>query len=156
MTARRIQALCILAWAVVVMLWKRVFGRGPRGLALFHANFAADGLFSLTPDERKAMGSFGRCIACARCNAGDGERMIRSAGAYPGTMSLMLAASRGMPDFGFAAPALTWITDDELAEKERICPADVPMRQIAAFVRAHRDAGAGGGPPLSSDEPVVR
>src|SRR4051794_15955069 len=134
---RRFQALCLLTWAVLVLLAKRLFGRGPRGLALFQANFAAEGLAPVDPSERAAFGAFSRCIACGRCNTGDGERMARSEGAYPGTMSLMLTASRSMPDFDMAEEALAFITDDVLAEKERICPTGVPMRKIAAFVRAH-------------------
>jgi hypothetical protein len=50
-------------------------------------------------------------------------------------MSLMLASSRSLPDFVAASEALVWISDEELAEKERICPALVPMRRIAAFIR---------------------
>jgi hypothetical protein len=32
---------------------------------------------------------------------------------------------------------LHWISDDELAAKERVCPTVVPMRRIAAFVRQY-------------------
>jgi hypothetical protein len=51
-------------------------------------------------------------------------------------MALMLASSRNLPDFPAASEALPWITDDELAEKERLCPVGVPMRRIAAFIRS--------------------
>jgi hypothetical protein len=48
----------------------------------------------------------------------------------------MLASSRSLPDFAAASEALEWISDEELAEKERTCPTLVPMRRIAAFIRA--------------------
>jgi hypothetical protein len=51
-------------------------------------------------------------------------------------MALMLASSRSLPDFPAANEALEWISDEELAEKERLCPVLVPMRRIAAFIRA--------------------
>jgi hypothetical protein len=50
-------------------------------------------------------------------------------------MALMLASSRSLTDFPAASEALQWISDEELAEKERLCPVLVPMRRIAAFIR---------------------
>jgi hypothetical protein len=51
-------------------------------------------------------------------------------------MALMIASSRSLPDFPVASVALRWISDDELAKKETLCPVEVPMRRIAAFIRA--------------------
>ncbi len=137
MNSRKLHALFLLAWAFVLMLLKKIFRRGPRGLALFQANFAAEGLSSVDPAERTELPTYSRCIACGRCNAGDGARIVASRGAYPGTMALMLASSRSMPEFGAAKEALAWISDEELAQKEATCPTGVPMRRIATFVRAH-------------------
>ena len=136
MTSGRLYALFLLARALLTTIMKRLFGGGLRGLALFEANFEAEHLSKVDPDERRELPSFSRCIACGLCNRGDGARIARSHGAYPGTMSLMLASSRSLPDFAAAGEALAWITDDELAEKERLCPALVPMRRIAGFIRA--------------------
>jgi succinate dehydrogenase/fumarate reductase-like Fe-S protein len=137
MTTARLHALVILSWALVVMLLKKVFRVGPRGLALFRANYEAEHLSSISPAERDELAGYGRCIACARCNAGDAARIAESRGAYPGTMSLMLASSRNLPDFAAASEALRFISDEELAEKESICPAGVPMRKVARFIRHH-------------------
>jgi succinate dehydrogenase/fumarate reductase-like Fe-S protein len=137
MPAARVHALFVLAWAFVVMLLKKVFHAGPRGIALFRANFEAEHLSSLTSAERAELPSYSRCIACGRCNAGDGERIAASKGAYPGTMALMVASSRSLPDLAAASEALRWISDDDLVRKEAQCPTSVPMRRIAAFIRAH-------------------
>jgi hypothetical protein len=137
MSAARLHALVLLAWAFVLMLVKKIFATGPRGLALFRANFQSERLTSLSAEERRDINSFGRCIACGRCDAGDGERIAASKGAYPGTMALMLASSRSMPDFGAALDALAFVSDEDLAQKERLCPARVPMRKVAAFIRTH-------------------
>jgi hypothetical protein len=127
----------LLAWALLVMVAKKVFGRGPRGLALFQANFRAERLTSLNAAERGEIATFSRCIACGRCDAGDADRIAASRGAYPGTMALMVASSRSMPDFGATLEALGFISDEELAHKETLCPTRVPMRRIAAFIRSH-------------------
>ena len=136
LTSGRIQALFLLARALLVTIWKRLFGRGLRGLALFEANFEAEHLSKVDPAERAELPRFSRCIACGRCNVGDGARIAHSHGAYPGTMALMLASSRSLPDFPVAAEALHWISEAELADKEALCPTGVPMRRIAAFIRA--------------------
>lgn len=131
----RLHALLLLAWALVVTLFRRAFGRGPRGLALFRANYDADRLPPVTAEERIELGGFSGCIACGRCDRGDGPRIASSKGAFPGTMSLMLACSRSMPDYDAAVRAFAYVTDEELAEKEGLCPTGVPMRRIATFVR---------------------
>jgi len=136
MTSGRLYALFLLGKAFLATIAKRLFGGGMSGLALFEANFEAEHLSKVDPEERSELPSFSRCIACGLCNRGDGARIARSHGAYPGTMSLMLASSRSLPDFAAASEALAWISDEELAEKERVCPARVPMRRIAAFIRA--------------------
>jgi hypothetical protein len=116
---------------------KKVLGVGPRGLPLFEANFRAERLTSLSAAERNEITTFSRCIACGRCDQGDGERIAASKGAYPGTMALMLASSRSMPDFAATLDALRFISDEDLARKERLCPTRVPMRRIAEFIRRH-------------------
>ena len=63
------------------------------------------------------------------------------------------------PDYRAAAYSFSFVTDEVLAEKEKICPTQVPFRAIARFVRDK--AGAVGGalplpprieslPPLTS------
>jgi len=94
MYSGRLHALLLLSWALLRSLAKKLFGAGPRGLALLEANYAADKLSSVTPAEREQAPERSACIACGKCDAGDGERMASSLGAYPGTMALMLAASR--------------------------------------------------------------
>ncbi len=150
MTAGRLHALLLLSWSFLVMLAKKLFGSGPRGLALFRRNFDSERLSSLGPRERDELASFSRCICCGRCERGDGGRIAASQGAYPGTMALVVASSRSLPDLAAASEALRWITDAELAEKEPLCPTDVPIRRIAAFIREHAGPSACGeaDPPL--------
>ena len=131
----RIKAILLLTWALLRTLLRRVFGRRPDGIGRFRANYDADRLPPVTPRERAQLADFGRCIACGLCDRGEGPRIAASRGEYRGVMSLMLMASRSMPDFRAAAVAFAHVSDDVLEEREQICPTRVPMRQIARFVR---------------------
>ncbi|MDF3071931.1 MAG: hypothetical protein K0R38_7532 [Polyangiaceae bacterium] len=139
----RLKAWLLLTWAMLQSLVKRLFGRAG-GIAAFRRNYDADGLPPVTADERRELSTFSRCVACGICDRGEGDRIAASGGAYRGVMPLMLSASRSMPDFRAAAYSLSFVSDDVLAEKEQSCPTEVPMRRIAAFLRAK--ANEVGGP----------
>ncbi|MEZ4227024.1 MAG: hypothetical protein R3B13_39160 [Polyangiaceae bacterium] len=132
----RLKAFLFLTWALVRTFFIRLFGGGRQGIAAFRENYDADRLPPVTPDERRVMAEFGRCIACELCNRGEGERIEGSAGAYRGVMEVVLAGSRSMPDFRAAAMSLTHVPEEALAEKEALCPARVPIREITRFVRS--------------------
>jgi hypothetical protein len=132
----RIKALWLLAFALVKTVIRRLFTRRRDGLRAFRDNYAADGLAPVTPEQRSALETFGRCIACGLCDRGESARIARSNGAYNGVMELMLAAGRSMPDFGAAALSFAHVPEEVLVEKESLCPTSVPMRAIANFVRA--------------------
>ncbi len=131
----RALALTVLAWSLVKMTVKRLFGEAT-GLARFHENYDADRLPPVDADERAKLGSFSRCIACGLCDVGEAPRIAASKGSYPGLMQLVLASSRSMPDFDAAKIALDHVPEEVLAAKEAICPTGVPFRELARFVRA--------------------
>jgi succinate dehydrogenase/fumarate reductase-like Fe-S protein len=131
----RLHALFVLAWGLIRSLMAPLLGRR-RGLADFVRSYAADRLPPLTPSERHELPSLSGCIACGLCDAGEGAAIARSNGRYAGVMDLMLASSRNMPDFDAAARSFDAVGDERLAELEMRCPARVPMRRVAAFVRA--------------------
>ncbi len=136
----RVKALVLLALALVRTLWRLAWHRHIDGLTRFRENYAEDGLTSISEEDRRAMGSFGRCIACGRCDRGDEQKVLDSHGQYKGTMGLMLAASRSMPDYRAAARGFAFLSDFELEQKESLCPTRVPMRRLAAFVRSNAAA----------------
>ena len=133
--SHRIKAVLLLSLAVLRTFFRRLFGGAKGGIRAFRAHYAPDGLSPVNAEQREAMRGFGGCIACGLCDRGERARIERSEGAYRGVMELILAASRSMPDFGAAAMGFSHVPDEVLAEKERICPTRVPMRQIAKFVR---------------------
>ncbi len=146
MVPARIRALFLLAFALLRTFFVRLLFRRD-GVAAFRANYDPDGLSPVTEEERLAMSRFSRCIACGVCDRGEADRIARSGGAYRGIMSLILAASRSMPDYRAAAYSFSFVPDDVLREKETTCPTRVPMREIARFVRTKAD-DVGGPWPL--------
>jgi succinate dehydrogenase/fumarate reductase-like Fe-S protein len=142
----RLHALVILAWALVRSLLAPFFG-GRRGLADFRRSYAPDRLPVVTPEERRILPGLSRCIACGLCDEGEGARMARSQGTYAGVMDLMLASSRNIPDFDAAVRSFDAVGESRLAELEARCPARVPMRAVASFVRAKAAEVAQGAAP---------
>jgi len=141
-----LRAVLLLAWALARTLVGNAFGLR-RGLAEFEKSYAADRLPPMSPAERRALPAFSRCIACGLCDVGEGARAAASGGAYGGVMDLMLASSRSMPDFDAAVTAFAAVGDEQLRRLEARCPTRVPMREIAAFVRAKAAEVASLAPP---------
>jgi hypothetical protein len=150
-----LKALLLLGLSLFVTVFRRLFGWGHSGISAFRANYDADGLPPVTPEERVLMVGFQRCIACGLCDHGEAERIARSGGAYRGVMALMLSGSRSMPDFRAAAYSFSFVPDSVLEGKQRVCPTDVPMVEIARFVRAKADA-VGGPLPLPASVSSLR
>lgn len=136
---QRVSALFLLAWSLVRSLLDGFFGQR-RGVKQFQANYAADRLPPVEPDERVMLPTLSGCIACGLCNVGDAVRIATSHGAYAGPMDLALASSRSMPDFDAALVSIEKTTDEDLARAEALCPTRVPLRRIVAFVRAKANA----------------
>jgi hypothetical protein len=151
----RLKAFLFLTWALVRTFFVRLFGGGRQGIAAFRENYDADRLPPVTPDERRMMTGFGRCVACELCDRGEGERIAQSGGAYRGVMAVVLAGSRSMPDFRAAAASLTHVPEEILAEKELLCPTGVPIAAIARFVRSKAaEVGYSLPAPRAGDETV--
>jgi hypothetical protein len=143
----RLKAILLLALYLLKTVGRLIFTRNKSGIAAFRANYDADGLPPVSPAERAAMPDFSRCIACGLCDRGEAARIAASGGAYRGVMALVLAGSRSMPDYRAAAYSFSFVSDEVLAEKELICPTQVPFRAIARFVR-DKAAAVGGALPL--------
>src|SRR5271156_483851 len=135
----RAYALLLLAWALVRTVITSLLG-GRRGLSDFRRSYAADPLAAVSPEERVLLPTLGGCIACGLCDVGEGARIARSGGAYAGVMDLMLASSRSMPDFHWAARSFAAVGDERPEQLEARCPTRVPMRRVAAFVRTKSQA----------------
>ncbi len=131
----RLHALLILAWALVRSLLAPLVG-ARRGLADFRRSYAADRLPPVSAEERRLFPRISGCIACGLCDVGEGAAIARSGGRYAGVMDLMLSSSRSMPEYDAAVRSFEAVGDERLATLEARCPARVPMRELAAFVKS--------------------
>ncbi len=132
----RALALALLFWSLVRVLARLLFTKQPPGIQQFHDHYGSEGLSAIDKSEREALASFSRCIACARCDFGEAERIAASDGQYPGLMQLGLASSRSMPDFDAAARGFDYVPESVLRRKVRRCPVAIPFPSLAEFVRA--------------------
>lgn len=123
----------MLGWSLVKTTFVRAFGGGDQGLATFHRKFEPDRLVALTPSQRDLLPVVSGCIACARCDD-------VSSGKYGGMMSVVLAASRSMPEFDAASIVVQRLVD-ELSPQDwdtmhSRCPARIPFDSLVAFVQS--------------------
>ena len=125
--------------ALVMTLLVRLFRRSGE-IAQFRARFDPEGLVPIEPDERRVLLSSGRCFACGLCDRGEGARRAASGGEYPGLMALVLASTRRLDDLGAAAVGFRHVPAQVLTEKEALCPARVPIGNLARLVRRHASA----------------
>lgn len=136
MLSGRALALALLFWSLVRVVARLLFTTQPPGLKQFNDNYGSEGLIPIDKSERDALSSFSRCIACARCDFGEAERIAASEGQYPGLMQLVLASSRSMPDFDAAARGFDCVPASVLRGKVKRCPVGIPFLALADFVRA--------------------
>ena len=129
-------AVALLAWSLLRVVFRNLFTKPPPGLEVFHDNYGTEGLAPIDRDERQALARFSRCIACGRCDVGEGERVAASDGEYPGLMQLVIASTRSMPDYDAAARGFAHVPGDVLRAKEPRCPVRIPFAELARFVRA--------------------
>jgi hypothetical protein len=133
--SRRVQALFLLGWSLLIVVLRRV-GRSVPGLVLFYENYGADRLTPMTEAERMDLPRYSGCIACGRCDWGEAERVAASRGAYPGLMQLVLASSRATADFDAAARGFAHVPETVLECKVARCPVQLPFPELARFVQA--------------------
>lgn len=132
----RALAAWLLGTSLVRVIVRLLFTKQAPGLEEFHENYGEDGLLAVTEEERQTMTRYSGCIACGRCDVGESERMAESEGQYPGLMQLVLASTRSMPDYDAAAKGFSYIPEEVLRAKVRLCPARIPFAELAAFVQA--------------------
>lgn len=141
MLSGRALAFVLLGWSLAKVLVGHL-RRRPPGLELFERNYGPEGLDALAPAERLELSTFSGCVACGRCDGGEGERVTGAAGAYPGMMQLVLASTRSTTDFAAARRAFAHVPLRVLQQKVLECPARIPFVTLREFVEAHAAAHA--------------
>jgi len=138
----RIFALFLLGSALVKTLLLRL-GTPRTGKLAFDETYGEEGLVAVLPDESLVLQKAGGCVACGRCDRGEGSRIAKSP-RYRGIQAFVLAGTRSMPDYSTVANDIREVPDEALVEAERECPENVPIKALADLVRgyAKRNQGA--------------
>lgn len=131
----RVTALFLLALGLLKTLLLRF---GPkRSLLLFAQHYGSEGIVVVSPQEAKQLARAGRCTACGRCDAFEGERVANSHGGYRGMMAFVLAGTRSLPDYRHTAATIADVPDEAFLAAERECPEGVPLLGLAQLARKY-------------------
>jgi succinate dehydrogenase/fumarate reductase-like Fe-S protein len=132
-------SLLRLGWYFGKRLIARLFFR-QHGLARFEAQYGSEGLFALAPEEREAVASLSKCIACGICDASFGPYHGIARSSLRGPSDLVLAQSRSLPDWDALAPALAQLERGRVEEIEALCPAQVPFERVLRVAKKRAEA----------------
>jgi succinate dehydrogenase/fumarate reductase-like Fe-S protein len=114
------------------MLAKVAFWRRHPGADRFVANFRADRLAPLTPEERLQLASFMRCTDCGLCEA---ACPLSSQTPALALSSLAAANWRDLTNHHLIAESAAELERCEECELcELSCPEQIPLRQLAGLV----------------------
>jgi Fe-S oxidoreductase len=106
------------------------------GLAGFRQRYGPDHIVEYTPEESQLLHQFEGCINCGLCLAECVvlRNLITDSTQYAGPRSIGTSLSRSTPEF--------WATSDTIylctmcGACEAVCPAQVPIPEIVAMIRA--------------------
>ncbi len=119
------------------MLAKPVSSAQGDAMERFLRNYAGDKLRPLTADQRARLSTFSRCICCGLCDTVCENLRADRRHLFNGPSDLACCAGCSMPDFELAAEHLAgWRRCGDCEACEDICPAGVPLRELAAFVES--------------------
>ena len=142
----RLYALVLLGWHFILHYLKKLtLLYDPGGIEQFRENFASEGLASLDERERRLLSDWQRCIGCGLCEASCPELSAVPKGREVGPRYIALGASRDLSEAELAIPTAEAVESCDADELQRICPVDIPIVDLAAFLRrmADRESHAG-------------
>lgn len=132
----RLYAVVLLGWHFLLHYLKKVsFLYDPGGIDQFRENFDDEGLSSLTERERRHISEWQRCIGCGLCEAACSEASVIPEQRRSGPRYLAMSSSRDLSESDLAVPSDEAIERLEEVDIERICPVDIPVGEIAKFLR---------------------
>jgi ferredoxin len=134
---RRLFALWLLALGLVKTLLLRLSPVRP--LRGFEARYGREGIFAVTPREATLLAEAGRCTACGRCDAEEGERIATSRTGYRGMAAFAMTGTRSLPDFSSTARTMAEVPSAAIVRAESLCPYKVPLQALVRLVVDHAE-----------------
>lgn len=131
----RLSALFLLAFGLLKTLLLR-FGT-ERSLLVFAQHYGSEGISAVTTEEAKQLAQVGRCTACGRCDAFEGNRVANSRSGYRGMMAFVLSGTRSLTDYAHTSATIAEVPDEAFLKAAGECPEGVPLLSLAQLVRKH-------------------
>lgn len=135
----RLTALFLLTFGLFKTLLLRF--KTERSLLVFAQHYGSEGISAVTTEEAKQLAQAGRCTACGRCDAFEGERVANSQSGYRGMMAFALAGARSLTDYAHTAQTIAEVPDEAFRTAAGQCPESVPLFSLAQLVRKHSARG---------------
>ncbi|MFB6263548.1 MAG: hypothetical protein ABEL76_07975 [Bradymonadaceae bacterium] len=133
---RRLHAILLLGWHTLLhLVAKLTLFYDPGGLEQFRENFAAEGLASLRERERQALAEWQSCVGCGLCEAASPELSGIPENRHLGPSYMAQSTMRDLSESELAVPSVEALDDCDFEELEAVCPADVPLEDLADFLR---------------------
>lgn len=135
----KIEAKFYLAIGFLLHLMKRIFlfWKRPRGLKDFLSQYAADGIFPVTREERSRYPSFERCQACSLCTFSC-EAIV--AGRAPSAFEpKYILLSLGRSPHESEVFLEEWLPCYECEKCSVTCPNQVPVHEMAQEIIERRN-----------------
>lgn len=131
----RVYAIVLLGWHFLLHYLKKItFLYDPGGIEQFRENFDDEGLYSLDERQRELLGDWQRCIGCGLCEAACDELSVIPEGRETGPRYVALSSSRDLSESDLAVPSADALSACDCDELQRICPVDIPVCDLAAFL----------------------
>jgi succinate dehydrogenase/fumarate reductase-like Fe-S protein len=127
---QKIQALLFLGCHFVKHGVRRLFRISRRGRPHFLKDYAPDGIFAVSPSERRGMPDYSRCVMCRLCDGVCPEISVKSSLLAP---SYVVAGfARSLTDFHWFSRESFVCRDCQACEDA--CPQHVPIRKMVEFM----------------------
>jgi len=136
----RLYSVLLLGWHFLLHYLRKVtFLYDPGGIEKFRENFDDEGLHSLDERERELLADWQRCIGCGLCEAASSELAVIPEQREKGPRYIALCSSRDLSETELAAPSADALADYDGDRLQSVCPVDIPVADLAAFLREFDD-----------------
>ena len=133
-----------LAQKLVIHYLKKPFRDQEDSLRQVKENYAADGLLTLTAEERLRLPAFETCLSCGLCDAMCSD-LAAAKSLFQGAPqpTQLVYSTRLWPNLPLAEEIeRAFSACGECRDCEAVCPTGVPLRELAAFIRGHHPSSA--------------